>query len=76
VNQAMFEALHIPVITVDNQTAINLLNGKSIEKYIDVSEITNNDNLAIFRRDESFVGIIRKENGHWQYGYMYATVSM
>jgi tRNA pseudouridine55 synthase len=33
---------------------------------------TKTDGLAIFRQDNSFVGIIQKENNAWKYGYMYA----
>ncbi len=29
-------------------------------------------NLAVFRQDDTFVGIICKKHGAWQYGYMYA----
>jgi tRNA pseudouridine55 synthase len=80
VNKKMFEALHIPFITVDDKTAHAFINGKPLQQIIDTLEAaldcienhTENTNLAIFREDERFVGIIQKQNDCWKYGYMYA----
>jgi tRNA pseudouridine55 synthase len=95
VNQAMFESLNIPCVTVDDKAADSFINGRPINSIINASEValscikndtntsqvtlsstnnhTENSSLAIFRQDGSFVGIIRKENERWQYGYMYAS---
>lgn len=80
VDKKMFESLHIPYITVDDKTALDFINGRPIQTMIDASQNTltctnnhtNNDNAAIFRQDDSFVGIIQRENERWNYGYMYA----
>jgi tRNA U55 pseudouridine synthase TruB len=80
VDKQMFQALNIPMITVDDKTADAFINGKPINMVPGTQNAlgciqkdnTHPLSLAIFRQNGTFVGIIRKENNIWHYGYMYA----
>jgi tRNA pseudouridine55 synthase len=68
VDPRVFAALNIPVLTVSDETARNMTQGKRLEA---PDADINGNTLAVFRQDESFVGIIEKADDTWHYGYMW-----
>jgi tRNA pseudouridine55 synthase len=72
VDTSMFDLLNIPHISVDDKTADSLINGRPLNQIININIKGTVPNLAIFRQDGSFVGIIERKNDSWKYGYMYA----
>jgi tRNA pseudouridine55 synthase len=72
IDTQVFAALKIPVLTVSNEIAHNMSQGKSLER---INTNINGDTLAVFRQDNSFVGIIEKTNNTWRYGYVWSDKS-
>jgi tRNA pseudouridine55 synthase len=68
IDTQVFAALKIPVLTVSDETACSLTQGKSLT-WLNVE--INGDTLAVFRHDHSFVGIVERTGGVWHYGYMW-----
>ncbi|MDR0635612.1 MAG: tRNA pseudouridine(55) synthase TruB [Treponema sp.] len=69
IDTRVFAALKIPVLTVNDETARNMTQGKRLEGF---NANLNGDTLAVFRQDNSFVGIIERTSDTWRYGYMWS----
>jgi tRNA pseudouridine55 synthase len=68
IDTRIFAALKIPVLTVSDETARNMTQGKRLEG---LNANINGDTLAVFRKDHSFVGVIERISDAWRYGYMW-----
>ena len=70
IDTQVFAALKMPVLTVSDETARNMTQGKRIEG---LNPNINGDTLAVFRHDNRFVGIIERTSNTWRYAYMWSS---
>jgi tRNA pseudouridine55 synthase len=73
IDTSVFAALNIPVITVSDETARAMTQGKRLDGLVDAQPEGENTR-AVFRQDGSFAGIIERSSGVWRYGYMWAAI--
>jgi tRNA pseudouridine55 synthase len=82
ISPGIFQALRLPVLEADDETAAELVQGKALAPLLSrlrlsgggkfpVSD-TGENAAAVFDRNANFIAVLARENGRWTYGYVYA----
>jgi tRNA pseudouridine55 synthase len=86
-DRALFDALDIPVIDIDEHTGQNFLQGKELNSLFHSAAVSGNNVHRTMRQNSGaepyavfspggFSGMVERNGGLWNYGYVYADTKL